>query len=100
LVLLAFGAWTDVQLGVPLLRGARSTLAWVLGATALGVVYVLSEWSGDRIHSGDSTDHPLWKRLAHLVALLASGAVLFGRDVDHHSDGLVTEHEKSRPTTR
>lgn len=74
--LLVFGLVSDLLLGLPLAQRARFPLGWIIGVVALGALYVLGEWSGEWIHARDSVGHPLWKRLAHLAALLLTGALL------------------------
>jgi hypothetical protein len=75
-VLVAFGLAADLMLGLPIVQHARSPLAAMLGLAGLGVLYVVGEWVGDRIHARDSTDQPLWRRVLHLAALLLSAVLL------------------------
>jgi hypothetical protein len=75
-VLLGSGLVVDLLMGLPLTQRARSPLAWVIGVTALGALYVLGEWSGEWIHARDSVHHPLLNRVTVLAALLLTGGLL------------------------
>ena len=70
------GLITDLLLGLPVSRGARSWLAWLGGMLALGVVYFLGGWVAERIHARDNVAHPLWNRVWHLLLLLGFAAVM------------------------
>jgi hypothetical protein len=76
LVLVAFGLGADLMLGLPIIQHSRSLVAATLGLAGLGVLYLVGEWIGERVHARDSTEHPLWKRLLHLAALLLTGVLL------------------------
>jgi hypothetical protein len=78
-LLVGMGLLTDLGNGLPIVRDARSVGAGLAGVAAVGALYVVVGAGAEAIHSRDSVDHPLWKRVVHLTGLLILwGALLFG----------------------
>lgn len=70
LFLIVIGSATDLWLGFPLLRSARSWTTWLLGILALAVLYLLGEGGSEWIKKRDKRSHPVWKRAWRLTLLL------------------------------
>ena len=68
--LIVIGSTTDLWLGFPLLRSARSWTTWLLGILALAVLYLLGEGGSEWIKKRDRRSHPVWKRAWTLILLL------------------------------
>ena len=71
LLVLGLGLGMDACQGFSLLRGATSTSKGLGGLLGLGALYLLGEGAGEWIGSKDQVTNPLWKRVLHLLALLA-----------------------------
>jgi hypothetical protein len=76
--LLIVGMWADLWSGLPVIRHAKSVLAWVAGTLGLGALYVMGEMGGEWINNRDRVTDPLWRRVLHLLALLLFGAAVCG----------------------
>lgn len=76
LFVIFLGLITDLLLGLPLSRGARSWTVWLGGMLALGALYLFGEWGGEWINARDSVSHPVWKRVWHLLLLLGFAAAV------------------------
>jgi hypothetical protein len=70
-LLLAMGLMTDLFLGLPVSHGAKSVLPWLGGILGLGSLCLLGEGAADWIHGRDKVTDPLWRRVLHLMQLLA-----------------------------
>ena len=68
--LIVIGSTTDLWLGFPLLRFARSWTTWLLGVLALAVLYLLGEGGSEWIKKRDRRSHPVWKRAWNVTLLL------------------------------
>src|SRR5207249_1950323 len=68
--LIVIGSATDLWLGLPLLRAARSWTTWLVGVLALAVLYLLGEGGSEWIKKRDNRSHPVWKRAWNLTLLL------------------------------
>lgn len=76
LLLAALGVASDACMGLPVWRGAASRQAWLGGVLGLGALYLLGEGVGEWIGPKDKVTDPLWRRLLHLMALLALWSAL------------------------
>ena len=68
------GLWVDLGTGLSLLR-RTSPARGVVGIVGLGMLALAAELTGDAISARDKTTDSLPRRVAHLVLLLAGGAV-------------------------
>ncbi len=71
LLLLAMGLLSDLYLGLPVSHGAKSVLPWLGGILGLGSLCLLGEGAADWVHARDKVTDPLWRRVLHLITLLA-----------------------------
>jgi len=68
--LIVIGSTTDLWLGFPLLRSARSWTTWLLGVLALAILYLVGEGGSEWIKKRDRRSQPVWKRAWNLALLL------------------------------
>jgi hypothetical protein len=66
----------DACLGLPVTRDAASWPALLGGLMGLGGLYLLGEGVGEFTRSWDKVTDPLWKRVLHLMTLLAVWGVV------------------------
>jgi hypothetical protein len=76
LIFVGVGFAADACLGLPVSRGSASLPALLGGLMALGGLYVLGEAVGEWTTAWDKVSDPLWKRVLHLLTLLAVAAVV------------------------
>jgi hypothetical protein len=77
LFVIGVGFWNDLLSGLALSRTATSLISWGGLMLAGGGVYLAGEAGAELIGRRDQIGDPLWKRLLHLIALLAFIGVLF-----------------------
>jgi hypothetical protein len=71
ILLFAIGLLSDLFLGLPVSRDVKSIFSWIGGILGLGALYLLGEGAGAWIGSKDKVTDPLWRRVMHLMALMA-----------------------------
>ena len=76
LVLIVLGFGLDALSGFYILGNAKSTVWGVAGLIVVSIFYLTGEGILGWIGKKDSTDHPLHKRVYHLLMLLCSGGAL------------------------
>jgi|SRR5467141_4022313 len=81
LFVIGVGFWNDLLSGLALSRTAMSLISWGGLMLAGGGIYLTGEAGAELIGQRDQTSDPLWKRLLHLIALLAFIGVLLALTV-------------------
>src|SRR5260221_14794592 len=77
LFVIGVGFWNDLLSGLALSRTVTSLFSWGGLMLAGGGLYLAAEAGVELIGQRDKTSDPIWKRLLHLIALLAfMGALL------------------------
>jgi hypothetical protein len=74
--LLLFGLLIDAFGGFYVLRHSETVYAGCVGIFVLSAIYVLGETGSNWINAQDETSHPWYKRLFHLMVLLAYAGLL------------------------